>query len=88
MKVGYIKKRKNEVYICPSCGKIYFAKEPSRLKRWWLNHFCHEMQVYDDKQLRLYWFGDVGMVIGDTTGEEIAQIEREKWEETKRRIEE
>lgn len=75
LKVGYIFKRKNEVYICPVCGRIFHSKRYGKIKTWWINLFKH-MYVYDDRQVRLYWVLDKPMVIADNTGETISNIER------------
>ena len=84
MKVGYIGKRKNEVYICPSCGKIFLSPSIGKFKAWWFKHFVHQVRLYDDKQVRLYWRNGMATVIADSSGKEIEKIEQAEWEKVKK----
>ena len=76
LKVGYIFRRKNEVYICPKCGRIFYSKDYCKIKKWWLSLFKN-VSIYDDTQVRLYWIFDKPTVIADNTGATISNLERD-----------
>ena len=84
MKVGYVLKRKYEVFICPICGNIYVSPETSKWEKFIIKLFMRKLKVYSEKQVRLYWEGDVPVVIADPTGEAIKALELKDWEDRKK----
>lgn len=86
MKVGYVLRRKYEVFICPVCGKIYFSPELTKWGKFIVKLFMRRMKVYDEKQLRLYWDGMMPVIIADPTGAAIKGLELAEWENKKKKI--
>ncbi|MBP3707129.1 MAG: hypothetical protein J6J36_00770 [Clostridia bacterium] len=75
MRVGYIFNRKNEVYICPKCWKMVYAKQIGKIKKFFLEKIWRKVNLYDEEQVRLYWTKFGPTVVADTTGKAIARIE-------------
>ena len=75
MRVGYIFSRKNEVYICPECWKMFYAKKIGKIKKFFLEKICKQVRLYDSEQVRLYWSKFGPTVVADSSGKAIARIE-------------
>ena len=76
MRVGYIWRRKYEVYICPKCKNVQFSPGVNKFMKFILTRFSRHIHLYDDRQVRLYLDGERPEIVADTTGEIIRERER------------
>ena len=75
MKVGYVWKKKNEIFQCPVCGRVYFSPAVKGLKKILIKKFARHVHFYSENEVRLY-FTPVGPeIIADSTGQTIKNLE-------------
>ncbi len=79
MLVGFIKKKKYEVFICPVCGAVYFPKTFPMEKIPWAGRYMEKkgINIYDFNQVRAYWLlGDEPVIYYDKTGTELQELDK------------